>query len=192
MAPQSVDSRYFQIERQNLHRQRKFLGLTSCRKCLPAVNLSLVLFVLQTAQLMTLPLHRVIPGTALVVEDDPAILRLVQTILEEAGLEVLAASSAQQAIRVEAQFTRTIHLLLSDIMMPDMCGPDLAKALKQRRPEMRVMLMSGFADGAMLVLNHGWHFIQKPFLPDALLGGIIDLLHTTVRDQSTDRFDSRM
>ena len=118
---------------------------------------------------LTLPLHRAIPGTVLIVEDDPDILRLVQTILEEAGFEVLAASSAQQAIRVEAQFTRTIHLLLSDIMMPDMCGPDLAKALKQRRPEMRVMLMPGFADGAMLVLNHGWHFIQKPFLPDGSL-----------------------
>lgn len=140
---------------------------------------------------MALPLNGEIPETVLVVEDDADILRMVQIILEEAGFEVLAANSAKQAIRVEAQFSRTIQLLLSDVMMPDMCGPDLAKVLKQRRPEMRVMLMSGYANGAMLVLNHGWHFIQKPFLPVALLGGVTDVLHTTVRDQGTDHFDPR-
>ena len=140
---------------------------------------------------MALPLKGEIPETILVVEDDPAILRLVQTILEKAGFEVLAASSAGKAKRVEAQFARTIHLLLSDVMMPDMCGPDLAGALKQRRPAMRVMLMSGYADGAMLVLNHGWHFIQKPFLPAALLATVLDVLHTKVRDQGTDHFDPR-
>jgi DNA-binding NtrC family response regulator len=90
---------------------------------------------------------------------------------------------------VEASFPRTIHLLLSDVMMPDMGGPDLAAKLKLRRPEMRVMLMSGYADGAMLVLNHGWHFIRKPFLPAALLGKVTEILHTTVRDQGTDHFD---
>jgi DNA-binding NtrC family response regulator len=140
---------------------------------------------------MALPLKAEVPETILVVEDDAAILRLVQVILEEAGFEVLAASSAEKAMRVAAQFSRTIHLLLSDVMMPDMCGPDLADVLKQRRPEMRVMLMSGYADGAMLVLNHGWHFIQKPFLPTALRGRVTDVLHTNVRDQGTDHFDPR-
>ena len=138
-----------------------------------------------------LPLKGEVPETILVVEDDPDILTLVQTILEGAGFEVLAASSVENATRVEAQFARTIHLLLSDVMMPDMCGPDLADTLKRRRPEMRVMLMSGYADGAMLVLNHGWHFIQKPFLPSALLDTVIDVLHTKVRDQGTDHFDPR-
>ena len=76
-------------------------------------------------------------------------------VLEEAGFEVLVAGSAEKAVAVEAHFSRTIHLLLSDVMMPDMCGPDLAAALKQRRPEMRVMLTSAYARGAMLVLNHG-------------------------------------
>ena len=140
---------------------------------------------------MALPLKAEVPETILVVEDDAAILRLVQVILEEAGFEVLAASSAEKAMRVAAQFSRTIHLLLSDVMMPDMCGPDLADVLKQRRPEMRVMLMSGYADGAMLVLNHGWHFIQKPFLPTALRDRVTDVLHTNVRDQGTDHFDPR-
>jgi two-component system, cell cycle sensor histidine kinase and response regulator CckA len=140
---------------------------------------------------MGLPCSGAIPETILVVEDDADILRLVRMLLEEAGFEVLAANSGGQAISIEDQFPRTIHLLLSDVMMPDMCGPDLAKALKQRRPEMRVMLMSGFANGAMLVLNHGWHFIQKPFLPAALLSGVTDVLRTPVRDQGTDGFDPR-
>ena len=140
---------------------------------------------------MALPLKREVAGTILVVEDDAAIRRLVQIILEEGGYEVLLANSSQRAIRVAADFSRTIHLLLSDVMMPDMCGPELADMLKLRRPEMRVMLMSGYADGAMLVLNHGWHFIQKPFLPVALLGRVTDALHTEVRDQGTDHFDPR-
>jgi DNA-binding NtrC family response regulator len=130
-----------------------------------------------------------LPETILVVEDDAAILGLVRVILEEGGFEVLGASSAKAARRVEADFSRTIHLLLSDVMMPDMCGPDLAEVLKQRRPEMRVMLMSGYADGDMLVLNHGWHFIRKPFVPTALLGKVTEILHTKVRDQGTDHFD---
>jgi DNA-binding NtrC family response regulator len=140
---------------------------------------------------MALPLNGEIPQTILVVEDDAAILGLVQAILEEAGFEVLAASSATNALSVEAHFSRAIHLLLSDIQMPGMSGPDLAEVLKQRRPAMRVMLMSGYADGAMLVLNHGWHFIQKPFLPTALLGSVSDVLHTKVPDQGTDHFDPR-
>lgn len=68
---------------------------------------------------------------------------------------------------LEVCFTGTIHLLLCDVMMPDMCGPDLAKAMIARRSDMRVMLMSGYADGGLLILNHGWHFIKKPFLPAA-------------------------
>jgi DNA-binding NtrC family response regulator len=140
---------------------------------------------------MGLPLKAAIPETILVVEDDASILGLVQLILEGDGFEVLAASSARTALHLEAHFPRTIHLLLSDVMMPDMCGPELADALKQLRPQMRVMLMSGYADGAMLVLNHGWHFIRKPFLATALVGRVHEVLRTPICDQGTDHFDPR-
>ena len=129
--------------------------------------------------------------TILLVEDDPAILKMVKLIFEEAGFRVLSAGSAHQARLTAEGFPESIHLLLSDVMMPDVSGPELATALKQQRPEMRVMLMSGFADGAMLVLNHGWHFIAKPFLASELLARVNDALHSDVRDQSTDRFDTR-
>ena len=140
---------------------------------------------------MASPRNGAIPQTILVVEDDAAILRLVQLILEGDGFEVLGTSSARQALEVEAHFPRTIHLLLSDIMMPDMCGPELAEVLKHLRPQMRVMLMSGYADGAMLVLNHGWHFIRKPFLATAMVGRVHEVLRTEVCDQGTDHFDPR-
>jgi len=75
--------------------------------------------------------------------------------------------------------------------MPDVSGPELANGLKQNRPEMRVMLMSGFADGAILVLNHGWHFIGKPFLATALLTRVNEVLHSEVCEQGTDHFNTR-
>jgi DNA-binding response OmpR family regulator len=129
--------------------------------------------------------------TILVVEDDPAILEMVKLILDEAGFEVLSAPSADQADLIADGFPRAIHLLLSDVMMPDVSGPALAGRLKEHRPEMRVMLMSGLADGAMLVLNFGWHFIRKPFLASSLLARVDDVLHSDVADQGTDHFDTR-
>jgi DNA-binding NtrC family response regulator len=127
--------------------------------------------------------------TILVVEDNPFVMKPVVVMLELAGFKVLSASSPGQAIQMESDFTGTIHLLLSDVMMPGMSGPDLAAKLQQTRPEMRIVLMSGFVGGAMLLLNHGWHFIQKPFLANALLDRVNDALHSETRQQETDRFD---
>jgi DNA-binding response OmpR family regulator len=131
------------------------------------------------------------PQTILVVEDHPLLLKLVKEILEDAHFTVLAASSAKKAIRIEAEFSGTIDLLLSDVMMPGMSGPDLAKQLKEERPKMRIILMSAYPDGALLVLNYGWHFIQKPFIPQALVGRIKHVLTSKTREQGTDHFDTR-
>ena len=68
-------------------------------------------------------------------------------------------------------------------MMPDMSGPVISKLLKKHRPEMRVMLMSGYPDGDMLFLNHGWHFIEKPFVPAELVERVNEVLHTPERSQ---------
>jgi hypothetical protein len=57
---------------------------------------------------------------------------------------------------------------------------------------MRVMLMSGYPDGDMLFLNHGWHFIEKPFLAAQLVARVNDVLHTPVSTQGEDRFDTRI
>jgi len=132
-----------------------------------------------------------LPQTVLLVEDDPEIRTFVQHILEKGGVTVLVAADAAAALQIESQFSRPIHLLLSDVMMPGISGPELAKKLKQQRPEMRVMLMSSYSEG-MLVLNYGWYFLQKPFLSEALMGKVNDVLHSEARDQGTDHFDTRL
>jgi two-component system, cell cycle sensor histidine kinase and response regulator CckA len=129
--------------------------------------------------------------TILVVEDSAPILSLVREILETADFIVLAAANTGEAIQL-AKHAKVIHLLLSDVMMPDMSGPALATKLKDSWQDMRVILMSGYAGGEMLVLNHGWHFIQKPFFPVQLVAKINEALYSDVRDQGTDHFDTRM
>ena len=128
--------------------------------------------------------------TILVVEDTALVLNTVRMILEKAKFTVLAAGSAAEGIRLAAS-TKNIHLLLSDVMMPDMSGPDLALKLKKLRPEMRVILMSGYPGGGMLVLNYGWYFIQKPFVAVQLVAKINEVLNEEMRDQGTDHFDTR-
>jgi two-component system cell cycle sensor histidine kinase/response regulator CckA len=117
-------------------------------------------------------------ATILVVEDHPLFLKVVTEILE-AHFTVLSANGPVEG------------LLLSDVMMPGMNGPDLAKYLKKQRPSISIMLMSSFPDGAVLVLNYGWHFILKGFLPLALVARIKDVLKSKTVEQGTDHFDTR-
>jgi DNA-binding response OmpR family regulator len=128
--------------------------------------------------------------TILLVEDHSALLKLVKQILEGAGFAVIPASTGKQAIRIEVEFPGTIDLLLTDVRMSGISGPELAKRLKDRRPQMRVMLMSGYPGGALLVLNYGWHYIEKPFVPSVLVSKIKDVLRGETREQATDRFDT--
>jgi len=141
---------------------------------------------------MSLSLKGEVEGTILVVEDDEFILKLVTMILKKAGFTVLPTSTASEAGQIVANFPETIHLLLSDVEMPDTAGPDLAVKLKAMRPEMRVILMSGHADGALLILNYGWHFIRKPFLAEMLVATVKDVLTGNSREQQADRFDTRL
>jgi two-component system cell cycle sensor histidine kinase/response regulator CckA len=128
--------------------------------------------------------------TILVVEDTPLVLTTATRILKNAGFTVLAAPCAEEAIRIEADFAGTIHLLLSDVTMPGVPGPDLAKQLKKRRPEMFVILMSGYPGGQLLLLNYGWHFMQKPFVAAALVGRIKEVLRSDT--QGAKHIDPRL
>src|ERR1041385_2902478 len=117
-----------------------------------------------------------VPETILVVEDHAIVLRVVTRILKRAGYTVLSAINSAEAGEFAANYPGTIHLLISDVEMPDIAGPDLAVKLKEIRPKLRVILMSGHADGALLVLNYGWHFIRKPFLAAMLVATVKDVL----------------
>jgi DNA-binding NtrC family response regulator len=98
--------------------------------------------------------------TILVVDDNEVILQAVVGILKHANFNVLSAANAPAAMRLAAESDMWIHLLLSDVDMPEMSGPDLGQTLKKTRPDIRIMLMSGGNNGNLLVLNYGWAYIQ--------------------------------
>jgi len=129
--------------------------------------------------------------TILVVDDNPGVLKVVADILERAGFHVIAVESGDAALR-QAEANRRIDLLLSDIDMPNISGPDLGQMLKTARPELRVMLMSGGASGNLLVLNYGWAYIQKPFVAQKLVQMVTHVLHSPNRSQQGGQeFDIR-
>lgn len=104
--------------------------------------------------------------TILVVDDDPVILKYISSFLKE-EFTVLTARSGQEALRVAKDCTTDLDLLLSDFEMPGLSGIELATQLTAERPMIKILLMSGFAGGT-LVLNEGWHFMAKPFVPSQL------------------------
>jgi DNA-binding NtrC family response regulator len=130
--------------------------------------------------------------TILVVDDDEKVLKVVAAILKCANFRVLVANSGPDALKVAKKTDGKIDLLLSDVDMPRMSGPDLGELLKKTRLDLRVMLMSGGAGGNLLVLNYGWAFIQKPFVAVKLVQMVADVLHSPIRSQvGGQEFDSR-
>ncbi|MGB3095798.1 MAG: PAS domain S-box protein [Candidatus Deferrimicrobiaceae bacterium] len=109
--------------------------------------------------------------TVLVVEDEKLVRDLVREILSQHRYKVLEASRGTEALEVSGRHKGPIHLLVSDVVMPGMTGPELARRLTALRPEMGVLFMSGYTDDAILhhgVLEHGAEFLQKPFKASAL------------------------
>ena len=130
--------------------------------------------------------------TILVVDDDEQTLKVVVAILEHAHFRVLSADSGPDALKLAKKMDGRIDLLLSDLDMAEMSGADLGEALKKTRLNLRVMLMSGGAKGSLLVLNYGWAFIQKPFVPVKLVQMITNVLHSPNRSQPGGQgFESR-
>ncbi len=109
--------------------------------------------------------------TVLVVEDQQDVLRLVVSVLEGYGFKVLHASVGDEALAIAERHTGTIHLLLTDVVMPRMTGKELAGRVTALRPDIRVLFMSGYTDEVLArqdLLNAGAGYIQKPFSPEAL------------------------
>src|ERR1700728_2342129 len=96
--------------------------------------------------------------TVLVVDDDPNVLNSVSALLVDSNYKVLRAGSGVEALQQSRDYKPEIHLLLSDFQMAGMSGVDLATTMTGERPQLKVLLMSGFTEG-MLVLNEGWHFL---------------------------------
>lgn len=110
--------------------------------------------------------------TILVVEDEPAILNMTTTMLQRHGFSVLGVSSPQQAIALARQYSGTIDLMITDVIMPEMNGRDLAHQLTAFFPQLKILYMSGYTANVIAqhgVLDPGVKFLQKPFSMHTLL-----------------------
>jgi PAS domain S-box-containing protein len=104
--------------------------------------------------------------TLLLVEDEEQVRKIVQAILEGQGYNVLAAANGEEALEIAAQHVSKIHLMITDVVMPQMSGPELADRLIYIRPHSRVLYMSGYTDDAIVrhgLLDAKLNFIHKPF-----------------------------
>lgn len=117
--------------------------------------------------------------TVLMVEDEPAILDLGKQLLEMQGYRVLAAGTPGEAMRLAEEHIGEIHLLLTDVIMPEMNGRELAGWLHSLYPGLKRLFMSGYTADVIAdhgVLDEGVHFIQKPFSLDALAAKVREAL----------------
>lgn len=117
--------------------------------------------------------------TILLVEDQQAVRLLLTQVLTDYGYKLLEASNGQEALRLVAATRDPIHILVTDVVMPQMTGPALAERLRRQWPTLRVLFMSGYAEGTVLptfLAEPGTGFIQKPFLPVELAKKLRDLL----------------
>jgi PAS domain S-box-containing protein len=117
--------------------------------------------------------------TVLMVEDEASVLKLGQTMLASLGYRVLAAAGTTEAIALAQTHAGKIHLLITDVVMPEMNGRDLAVQLQKRFPDLRVLFMSGYTANVIAhhgVLDEGTQFIQKPFSREELAVKVREVL----------------
>lgn len=121
--------------------------------------------------------------TILVAEDEPALLKLTKMMLERLGYTVLAADSPGEAIRLAREHAGDIHLLISDVVMPEMNGRELAKQVLSFHPYIKRLFVSGYTANVIAhhgVLDEGVHFVQKPLSLESLGAKVREVLKDDV------------
>ena len=111
----------------------------------------------------------------LLAEHDPVIRVMLEKLLKQGGYDLLVVDDGQQALQKSDEHKGRIDILMADVQMPGMTGVDLVRAMRKAREELRFILLSASEQG-LLVLDSTWHFLQKPFLPKALLERIVDVI----------------
>lgn len=117
--------------------------------------------------------------TILLVEDDPSVRGLVQEALRLSGYEVLVARHGIEALLTGGKHMGPIHLLLTDVAMPQMSGPEVAEKLTGVRPDIKVLYMSGYPDHPVFEqggFKRDTAFLQKPFTPNVLTQKVREVL----------------
>jgi CheY-like chemotaxis protein len=133
------------------------------------------------------PPTQTIPPTILLVEDEPAVRLVTREALEMGGYQVLEANGPTAAAQIAHDDSTRIDLLLTDIVMPGMNGPELARLLQQLRPELVTLYMTGYADTEVLrlaSLGTSQTHIQKPFTISGLLARVADALAARWNDRN--------
>jgi signal transduction histidine kinase len=119
--------------------------------------------------------------TVLLVEDQDEVRLVAQEILRRCGYHVIMARNAGEALLTCERHPRTIHLLLTDVVMPQMSGRELAERLASVRPDMKVLYMSGYTENAIVhhgILDSGIAYLQKPLVPELLARRVREVLDT--------------
>jgi len=127
--------------------------------------------------------------TVLLVEDEAGVRGLAREILQRSGYSVLEAKSGSEALKISDQYKATIHLLLTDVVMPHMSGQELAEKLVLTHPETKVLYMSGYTDKAIVnhgILEPGTQFLQKPFTPELLARRLRAVLDNSPQKNKAD------
>jgi two-component system cell cycle sensor histidine kinase/response regulator CckA len=114
-------------------------------------------------------------GTVLLVEDEGVVRDYTTRVLDRAGFAVIAAADAAEALRLVEDEGRRIDVLVTDVVMPGMSGPDLAERIMERFPSVGVVLLSGYTAETLnleAVLEHGARFVTKPFTSAVLIAAV--------------------
>ncbi len=123
--------------------------------------------------------------TILIVDDEVTICKLLVTILSGLGYTVLSASTAEEAVQNAHLHKSMIDLLLTDVVLPDKTGPELARELREQNREMKVLFMSGYADERMVhsdIPKSQNHFVSKPFRPTIIAKKVREILNSSPTD----------
>lgn len=121
--------------------------------------------------------------TILLVEDEEPLRKVVIELLTQIGYNVLSASNGKDAMHVSQTYPHRIHLLITDVLMPEIDGPELAKTLCAVRPDLRVIYISGYTDDCLApegILEPGTVLVNKPFsvrLLSAKMREVLDGTH---------------
>jgi CheY-like chemotaxis protein len=122
--------------------------------------------------------------TILLAEDEDPVRHLVRRVLTRAGYQVIEAENGRVALDAARAHAGDIHALVTDVIMPELTGPELAEELRADRPDLPVLFTSGYNDqgmeGSGVVSGLGIAFLQKPFVPDELTRMLAQLLEQEV------------
>jgi response regulator RpfG family c-di-GMP phosphodiesterase len=128
--------------------------------------------------------------TLLLTEDEASVRRFMRRVLDEQGYTVFEAANGAEALQLAARHPGPIDLLVSDVIMPELGGAELAQRLKRTHPETRVLYVSGYADDAIGqhgVLAEDASFLAKPFTSESLVRKVREVLDAAGRSDAGER-----